>query len=860
MEPTPPPGSRPKFRGRGRRYSKDVEFYEVPPDVKTSAQIVSEAKRELEAKVNLRDKVRGVATTRPYTPREDNRTLFGATSNDSLERAASSLSINSQFLEGLGASRPSSAIGSRPLSGLRPLSGSSTSAIPDSPTRSVVLGSSASSSRRLAPLERGATLIDDGKPPRPNSGENKRRAKSRLLHNSTPANTPNGSDGETPRSGSLTDLKLSDDKGLKDRRVHSGPKERTNSHIVTLEERGEGDGQEVSSPTKRLSSSADKQGRGNTEFIESTLQPLIDTLRRPSLDSSIVVDTCNEIYEVLDSSHLLGKACSKRTSILKAVFKCMEKSGPPVLLSLSRLALALRVSDKYLTLACKVIFKVSRDRRNDDLFMNNNIIDLMLDTVISLDCELQEDAVLYCCGVIKFLAANPTLAKAMTKKCTIYTLSSILTRINKKIDESEKPKDVYSRVLHLVTGAFRSFAEIEACVGQFTSHGIVDELCVTAVLLPNEVDTMVNVCSTFSKLTEHKVCCEALGKHPQCYRSLLKVLSYHKFVERLALRVCFVLGNLAQHSDESRIALFRTKDSLSVLVDTFEFYMGLVMKGIADAKADKVKVESGVLTKVIRVIANLSMNEQVGLNLCDNRKCIDLLIQIINIEDMAGLEEVVLNSMSTINNVCFYSISGTVMEEYEVDICRGLMKMLLRDHTDPLVAEVCRIFGNLTRNKLVREFLTANSVMEIVVTLLDSGDPDLVYFCAGVLTNLMHDADKRPVLKRENGIAKLIDVLKDFATTDWQLAGLVCQVLWNYSIDIRSSNLTFGERESQELVNLLTDYIDNAHLPSESSSTVEIRQYLHDTWISEFCAVAAQLRKRVKSHQSKFVELSPPRS
>jgi len=48
MEPTPPPGSRPKFRGRGRRYSKDVEFYEVPPDVKTSAQIVSEAKRELE--------------------------------------------------------------------------------------------------------------------------------------------------------------------------------------------------------------------------------------------------------------------------------------------------------------------------------------------------------------------------------------------------------------------------------------------------------------------------------------------------------------------------------------------------------------------------------------------------------------------------------------------------------------------------------------------------------------------------------------------------------------------------------------------------------------------------------------------
>jgi len=67
-------------------------------------------------------------------------------------------------------------------------------------------------------------------------------------------------------------------------------------------------------------------------------------------------------------------------------------------------------------------------------------------------------------------------------------------------------------------------------------------------------------------------------------------------------------------------------------------------------------------------------------------------------------------------------------------------------------------------------------------------------------------------------------VLKDFATTDWQLAGLVCQVLWNYSIDIRSSNLTFGERESQQLVNLLTDYIGmfrNCHTVKFISSCVE---------------------------------------
>ena len=46
------------------------------------------------------------------------------------------------------------------------------------------------------------------------------------------------------------------------------------------------------------------------------------------------------------------------------------------------------------------------------------------------------------------------------------------------------------------------------------------------------------------------------------------------------------------------------------------------------------------------------------------------------------------------------------------------------------------------------------AVLEIMVTLLDSGDQDLVYFCCGVLVNFMLDEDKRPVLKREGGIAK----------------------------------------------------------------------------------------------------------
>ena len=36
-----------------------------------------------------------------------------------------------------------------------------------------------------------------------------------------------------------------------------------------------------------------------------------------------------------------------------------------------------------------------------------------------------------------------------------------------------------------------------------------------------------------------------------------------------------------------------------------------------------------VLIKLIRVIANLSISEDVGSNLCDNKKCVEYLLHII---------------------------------------------------------------------------------------------------------------------------------------------------------------------------------------------------------------------------------------
>ena len=61
------------------------------------------------------------------------------------------------------------------------------------------------------------------------------------------------------------------------------------------------------------------------------------------------------------------------------------------------------------------------------------IVELLYDTMISIDSEQAADTQMYCCGVIKNLAGNPNLSETLSGKCTLYTLATILARVNKLV-------------------------------------------------------------------------------------------------------------------------------------------------------------------------------------------------------------------------------------------------------------------------------------------------------------------------------------------------------------------------------------------------------------------------------------------
>ncbi|KAI0232595.1 Armadillo repeat-containing protein 2 [Lamellibrachia satsuma] len=266
--------------------------------------------------------------------------------------------------------------------------------------------------------------------------------------------------------------------------------------------------------------------------------------------------------------------------------------------------------------------------------------------------------------------------------------------------------------------------------------------------------------------------------------------------------------------------------------------------------------QEDVLVKVIRVIANISMNPEVGPSITAHEPCILLLIEILEHKTVETGEEVILNTMTTINNLSFYVCHPSAIIKHQLQLAHALLKFLEAKNMAGL-AEATRVFGNLSREVTVRDFLAKHKVDEALVAMLDSDKVEVVFTACGVLINLMADEDKRPTLKKMDGIRKLTDVLRDWGPQDWQLASMVCQTLWNFSGKITSTNACFGEKEAHDLSELLLEYLD-MDTPGYKDCDSAMKQYLHEVWQSDFVPVATQLLNRIESHQSNFEILENP--
>ncbi|XP_064196512.1 armadillo repeat-containing protein 2 [Anguilla rostrata] len=827
-----------------KKCDKREPFYLSPcPKKKTSAEIISEARRSLKA----------VSTRRPFTPKDDQRHLFGQTSSRSSEaRPPSTFSLYARNFEESD-SRPNSGKRLSPLEHKPKLPAppdddpDGPAALPRPPPDPLQCRRAGGS--RPRPLK---SCPPARVPPAKPSEEcpKKKGSDSSPAEERWPA--PCG-DGNDPLKGrSLTGACSQGDRETARPRSPSG-------------ESGTSRPGSAETPVKSSAPATDLEGaepKGQLEesaFWETRVAPLLQQLESVPQDGTDSVEglcrACQRLLCILGEGDLLGRKCKRRAVLLRALFQLIDVDSARLTLELAKLILALSVSGNNLLNICKLVFKISRSENNDALFQNNSIVDSLLAVLGAQDVLSAGEAALYCVGTLKFLSGNRALLAPLVSAGCVPALLRLAGRLASLAPPGHAHFAVSGHILVQLTAALRNLVDLPETRPAFLSSGGFAELCGVLQHHHGDKDVCTNAARIFSKLSSYSECCSALASVPGCYGLFLQLLRRHQNKQDLVVRLVFTLGNLTAKNGDARERLWAEPGARDALLGLFLSYRGPDTPpagGPAEAEAEGEGED--VLVKLIRVLANLSIHPDVGAALASDAQCVELLLSVLELRAAGDREELVVNAAAAVNNLSFYREEGSAVRANELAVARLMLQLLLGSSRDGML-EATRVFGNLSRSRAVRDFILKNKVHQFLVTLLDSKSPDVCFSACGVLVNLTADRDKRATLREEGLIQKLLDCLRDLGPEDWQLAGLLCQTLWNSSED--GAALCFSEQEAGGLLCLLTLYLDE-ELMHQLNMSEDVREVHQACWELEFFPVAQRLRNRIQSQGNLLEPLGAP--
>uniref|UniRef100_A0A6Q2YMV7 Armadillo repeat containing 2 n=1 Tax=Esox lucius TaxID=8010 RepID=A0A6Q2YMV7_ESOLU len=581
----------------------------------------------------------------------------------------------------------------------------------------------------------------------------------------------------------------------------------------------------------------------------------------------LLCDACDRLHGALAEQGMLGRRCSRRSVLLRTLFRLIDLDSAQLNLHLAKLTLALSVSGNNLLNICKLIFKISRSESNDILFQNNSIIDSLLNVLRLEDVFLSGEAVLYCVGTLKFLSGNIALLRLLLAKDFVAVATVLLQNFTClcffSLPHLLSLPPFSNLRLPQLTATLRNLADLSESRPLFVSHGTLTELCQVLRCYQGDQDVCTNVARVFSKLSSYTDCCLALAQIPGCCSLFIEMLSKHQRKQDLVLRLLFTLGNLTSQSDETRELLFAARGCMSILLGLYRLYgrrreprepreppaphTPPVREPSDPSDPDPLPMglqeTEDVLVKLVRVVANMSIHPTVGPALAANTQLVDYLLDTLEFRSIQESEELLVNVAATINNLSFYQEDGSVVRERGLTVAKLVLKLLLSSSTDAIL-EATRVFGNLSQSSEVRQFILCNKVHRFVVTLLDSKSPEVCFSACGVLTNLALDPSSRTTLTQEGTHTKLADCLRDFGPVDWQLAGLVCRTLWNITEDSGTKTKTeppcmLDHQEKEALQEVLTLYLEALQWTAGDAMS----DFHRACWEMEFLPVAQRLRK-----------------
>eukprot|EP00741_Cyanophora_paradoxa_P013884 tig00020713_g13402.t1 len=609
----------------------------------------------------------------------------------------------------------------------------------------------------------------------------------------------------------------------------------------------------VSRPPPSLSRSASGQAEDSVPVgpIQSALAGL-----DPSQPPAALIQACEALWSLIEP---LGDQIRERGpgqrresvgdaadggrgedtggAILKVVYRLMDQKEPRLLAKLCRIILRVTRSSSSVLNTCRVLYKLSKEDRNDALFREEGLLEELLSLARdprysgAPDSSSNSDEImLYAAGAMKNASNDDANAKHILQKGGVSALGFVLTTRCAAL--SVRPRALplprparraahrgaaaaggpaaggagagrpgsasggerVAQLLVQVTATVRNLAAQPLGGVQrrhFLAGGVVDALLALAGLLPGHADAMLNVSRVLSKLTLYEECRAAVARYPDGTRRLLALLGRHADNAALVTRVCFVLGNLTTASEEQRLLLGGPLAAPDA------------PPGERPLQPPQVRETEEALVKIIRLVANLSMEAGAGARVAA-RPEVEELARLLERKTIAGSEELVLNAVSAVTNLSFYlDAPGNRVTAARCRLARLLVPLLL-SFNEEAVVEALRAFGNFSRHEDARAALAEERVGEIGALLLDHGARDVVYWAAGVLLNLASDARHRALLRDCAAVDRLLDALGRFGAQDYAVSATVCKALANYCMGHGAGAGLTGE-EAASLLGLVED-------------------------------------------------------
>ncbi|XP_050524362.1 armadillo repeat-containing protein 2 isoform X2 [Daktulosphaira vitifoliae] len=419
---------------------------------------------------------------------------------------------------------------------------------------------------------------------------------------------------------------------------------------------------------------------------------------------------------------------NKKSFILRTVFRLANSStNDELIIHILLVLLQMSVSGKYLMTVCKLFFKVSRLDKNDRLFLETDVLNLFVDALGLATPNEDAESLIYGYGALKFLTMNPALMeRAMSNGCLPLMLLH-LKMIN--LERTERPKlpESITHVLFQLTGALRNVINNSAFYPELISSGGLATIYRNLELFSDDIDVITNISRIVSILSTDNKCCDTLVESWTNVSVLISLLEKYPDQAEVVVRITYALGNILTNNEKARYQLYDQHCSVGTLLNLLQLYLEKDL--ISLSQNFELNLINDVLIKVIRVIVNMSIQPEIGSKLVmkasENhsiykvKECeqfLDALLTVLRRKSVDEDEELVYAALVALNNLSYFDDMGShgPFSSRQLDITQALSLMLnTRNYSSKV--EVIRVFGNLTRSNIVRNYLLETGVFVLII-------------------------------------------------------------------------------------------------------------------------------------------------